>query len=468
MTPVGGSVVSLSRPGAYRTIAEALGAAGPSVVLHVEAGTYTGPLSVRDRTVVVRAVDGPGTVTLETRDGTPVVSAERSHVVLENVTLETHDPGTPTTVDVAGGVVELTGCAVTWRAGNGVMVTDGARAVVTRCRFDGSGHGLGFVGSGGLVEHCDFTGPDLCGVSARLHCSPEVRACTFRDVRYGFMAFQGAAGTVEDCEFTGVGDIAIGASRGSAPMVRRCRVGDGPGTGIFVGAESGGTFEDCVLTGLGGRGIALATTGAPVVRGCRVERPGKEGLYSGGGNGRVERLVVDHAPGTAVLIRDGGPELIDVSVTGGETGIAVTGDPGTRVRLVGGSVRDTSRHGLYVVGAATLIAERLTVSSRSVAAETAETSRLTLTDCTLGGGTGGVTAVHGSHVTLTGCILTDLEGTAVLLHDTAELRATATTVRHCAGDGIVCDSTGGAVLDNCDLTGVAGTPVTGSHADAVR
>ena len=125
--------MSLSRPEAYRTVAAALAAAGPSVTVLVEPGTYVGELAVRGRTVVVRAAGGPGTVTLETHDGNPVVRAEGAHVVLEDVTVATHDPGTARTVEVVGGVVDLAGCTVTWQAGNGVVVGGGARATVRRC-----------------------------------------------------------------------------------------------------------------------------------------------------------------------------------------------------------------------------------------------------------------------------------------------------------------------------------------------
>jgi len=119
------------------------------------------------------------------------------------------------------------------------------------------------------------------------------------------------------------------------------------------------------------------------------------------------------APGTAVLVRGGAPEFVDLSVTGGEIGLGVTGDHTTRVRLVGGSVRDASTHGLLVVGAATLDADGTTVSGAPASA--AESARMTLTGCTLG---------H-------------------------------------AADGIVCGSTGAAVIDEGDLTGVAGTAVVG-------
>jgi hypothetical protein len=467
--PVPELVVSRSRPGAYRTIADALGAAGREVRLRVEPGAYVGQLTARDRTVVVTAADGPGTVTLETHDDTPVVRAEGAHVVLADVTVASRGGSTPKTVDVVGGVLELTGCDVTWLAGNGVVVKERARAVVTGCRFRGSGHGIGFIESGGLVERCDFTGADLCAVGLKLGSAPTVRHCTFRDVRHGVMAFQGSAGTIEDCEFTGVGATAIGASARSAPTVRRCRVTGGPGTGIFVGTESGGSVEDCVVTDLGGHGIALATSGAPEVRRCRVERTGKHGLYvEGGGSARVEGLVVGDARSTAILVQNAQPVLTDVAVTGGEVGVGVTGEPGTRVRLVGGSVRDTTGHGLVVFGSAHVSAERTTLSSRSSPAAATRTASLTLTGCVLSDGTTGASAAHGSHLVLAGCTITDIDGPAIVVDDTATLHATATTARRCTGDGLVCGSTGEASLEDCDLTGVAGEPVTGDHADAVR
>jgi hypothetical protein len=459
-------VVSPSRPGAYRTIAAALAAAEGSVVLRVEPGTYEGQLSVRDRTVVVRAADGPGTVTLETRDGSPVVHAERAHVGLVDVVVTSHGRNASTTVDVTGGALELAGCAITWQAGNGVIVRAGASATVTGCRFDGAGHGMGFIDSGGLVDGCDFTGDTLCGVSSKADSAPEVRNCTFRDVEYGFMAFQGAGGTIEDCEFTGVGNVAIGAGGGSAPTVRRCRVTGGSGSGVFIGASSGGSVEDCVFTDVGGYGIALGTTGAPEVRRCRVERSGQHGLFIQDGRARVEDVVVDNTPGYAVLILNGDHVLVDVSVTGGKIGIAVTGEE-ARLRLVGGSVRDATEHGLLIVAAAEATVERSTVSSPGIAVAAAESARVTLTGCALSGGTHGVSAGYESRIGLDRCTIADSADSAVVLRDSAAFHATATTLLRCAGAGVESDSIGEATLDGCDLTGVAGEPVAGPRGGAV-
>src|SRR5262245_39506679 len=121
-------VVSHTRPGAFRSIGQALDAAGPDVVVWVEPGTYAGQLNAVRRTVWVRPSAGPGTVTLESNDGYPVVYAEHARVTLHDLTLTAWDQNTNSTVEAVGGTLEMSGCTFVGQAATGVLASAGARA----------------------------------------------------------------------------------------------------------------------------------------------------------------------------------------------------------------------------------------------------------------------------------------------------------------------------------------------------
>jgi hypothetical protein len=505
-------VVSRSRPDAFRTLADALRVAGPQVSIRVEPGSYVGQLTVRHRNVQVRAAYGPGTVTLESRDGRPVVYAEGAHLRLDGIGLKAWDRSTSATVEVIGGVVEMTACTVSGQASGGVVATAGARAMVSRCQFSGLARGVAFIDSGGLVDRCDFTEMDEYGVLSKHSSTPEVLRCTFRSVYQGFTAFEGGAGIVEDCEFIDARDAAVAVSAKSAPTVRRCRISQGAGGGISIAGGSDGVYEDCVVNDVGGNAFALVDARSPTVRRCRVERPAKHGMYIHGGRGHVEDLIVENsgmasiavlgsaAPAiegavlrdsaaegllvseaagryerlrierpsaSGVYVTAGEPVLVDASVTGGDVGIVATGAAVKQIRLAGGSFRDAVEGGLFVSGAVRMTVDRATISSRAVAALVTGDAHLHLTGSTLHEGTAGLIAADRAELTLEECTVADIGGTAFTLRDNATLRATATTVQRCTGDAVVCDSSAGAIFNDSDLTGATGSSVAGTNASSV-
>ncbi|WP_344128753.1 right-handed parallel beta-helix repeat-containing protein [Luedemannella flava] len=504
-------IVSQSRWGAHRTIAEAVSQAPSGALVLVEPGRYEGQIAVRSKGLTVQAASGAGTVVVETRGAFAAVHCEDGHVILDGLQLTTWDSATPAAVSVLRARLDLRSCSVTGQAEAGVLVERG-NADLHRCHIGGMRRGVAFIDSRGTVEYCTFQDLSEYAVLSKRDSDPVVRHCVVRDVGYGFEAFEGGRGTIEDSQFTGVRTAAFFASARAEPVVRRCRVSDGRGAAVSVESAARGLFEDCDVSDLAASGIVVLSGADPVVRRCRIDRVAKNGIHVSAARGLFEECTVSGAglPGFAalenatpvvrdltlrdgaedtVLVRgasgrytgvrvdrptrygvrvDGGdPVFTDLTVTGGEAGVVMEGPAGTNVRIEGGELRDATVTGGAAGGGGRLTMSAVRVASRGVGLTAAETASVHLSEVVVTGGSVGIYGCGQASLQAVRTSVTGPDRAGVNARDESVLTLQTCTISGCGGDGVLIETDRPVLIDGCDITDVAGVAVQGADRRTV-
>jgi parallel beta-helix repeat protein len=283
--------ISATRRGAYGSVSDALAAVEPGgeTVLALAPGEYTDRVEVHDRTVILRAADGPGTVVLVGGDG-PAISAVRATVVLTDLTVRSDGAA----IELAGGTLDMDHCEVHGGFGPGVRALGGSRVTVQRSTFVGGTNGLVFDDSGGTVADCEIRDATDDGIIVRVGADPVLRGCTVTGCGYrGIYVYQSGRPTIDGCEVSDTNGAGIAVMQ-SAPTIRRCTVHDTQGPGIAVSAGSQGSIEGCVTVNTAEPGIDVADGArTTVVLGDR-QGAGAAGIKGDGPRqdaGQVEALL---------------------------------------------------------------------------------------------------------------------------------------------------------------------------------
>lgn len=427
--------------GAHRTIAAALAAAREGDEIRIAAGDYAEQLVVRRR---VRLLPEGGTVrVLAPAPGLSAVAAESPLAQLHGLALVGADPRTPAVL-VTGGRLELTECSVS----GGRVEAQGAAALEMRgCGVTGAGGaGVHLNASGAAVlEDCTLNGIDGTGIVVGAEATAEVTG----------VAVRGASGSglrVRD--------------RGRAAF-RRCEVLSPGRSGLLVEDTASVALEDCRLTDAAAEAVRVLGSsalpdGGVTLTGCDIARPGAGGVAVLGG--AQVRL-------TDCRILDGG-------------GAGVSADGECRVELAGCQVRRQRGVGLVARGAARLTAEGCSVDgSRENGLLAGERSSVRLAESDVADS--GYSAVHAcgeARVALADCRIGPTPEHGIRVTDTAELTVEGGRVTDCGMAGlqlddgaaatvkglavlrgqlgIVADSTGAVLLEECEVSTAARAGVT--------
>ncbi|MFT7841843.1 AAA family ATPase [Saccharothrix sp. BKS2] len=352
--------VSPTEPDCFRTISDAIAAAGDGDVVSVRPGTYTEAVLL-DREITLSGAGAAGEVRIEST-GDPVLRLSAERATISGIVL-VHSGG-EVAVDLAGGVLHAEECVVSAGSGVAVAVRRGAELRARDCRI-GNDAGAGLLAfDGGLAElqGCSLTSIATTAVVARAGGTPRLVDCVIADARGAVLVADRSTGVLEDCRVERIG-----------------------GSAIVLEADSGLTATGTTVSDVDGVALLVGAGSEPVLRDCRVERTAAQGVVVvQGASAVLERVVVDAAGGYAVHVVEGASiTLTDCEFRGsGHDGVLVA-DAGravlTRCAVVGGSdagvvaeggaevevsdthVSDTSGAGLVARGGA-----RLVVSGGSV------------------------------------------------------------------------------------------------------
>ncbi|WP_049659248.1 right-handed parallel beta-helix repeat-containing protein [Kitasatospora sp. MY 5-36] len=385
-------------PGSYRTIGEALRAAGGGAVISVRPGRYDENL-VLTKAVSITAADVRGSVRISPRRGS-VVQVLTEAVRLTGLVLQGQDDELPA-VDVPRGRLTVRDCEVignAWTAvltrGPGELAMCGSRVTnpagaglvetstgssviedsvvehlgtsavvigeradptVRRCVLrDARGNGLCANGEArGVVEDCEISGTDKPAVALEERSSTRLLRTAIRDSALGVFVGSAARVVLEDCTVTAVRGHGYVLTDGTDPLLRRCRAVRPQGYGLHIAGRARGTLEDCEVTAPAGVGIHVGGSAGPSLLRTVVRDAGTDGVeLTGGSAAEFDRLEVRRAAGAGIVVRDGAdPLLCRGTVTAaGRHGIEVLGDG--RGRLEDVTVVDAGRHGVRIADGA--------------------------------------------------------------------------------------------------------------------
>ncbi|MFD6754913.1 right-handed parallel beta-helix repeat-containing protein [Micromonospora gifhornensis] len=227
---------------------------------------------------------------------------------------------------------------------------------------------------GGILtlESCTITGQATNALLAE-QGEAYLRGCHVHGMRRG-VAFVDAQGVVEHCRLWDVDEYALLSKRDSFPIIRHCHVQDvGHGFEAFEGGR--GAVEDCQFTDVRQAALVVSSRSRPSVRQCRISGSRGSGLkFSGSAGGLVEDC-----------------ELMDLAGCGIE--VSDSAEPDIRRCLI----ERVGRNGIYV-----------------------SASRGTYADCTVTASRmPAIAAVDGAVPQVTGGVLRDVRGDAVLVRAAA-------------------------------------------------
>ncbi len=362
--------VSPTDAGCYRTIGDAVAAAGAGDVISIQPGTYTESV-VLDRDVTLSAAGTRGRVWIDGRAG-PAILLVADAATVSGIAVRHADPDTPA-VDVRGGRLRLDECTVEAESASALYVRAGAAVVARACVLSNTaGAGAVFIdGAGGDLEGCTFRRIRTAAIVLRTGADPRIVDCTVADVEgNGLLAAAQARGQLRNCRILRAGSPAVVIEGGSSTEVRGTTIAHAAGAGVLVAAASTPVLEDCTVEDAGAQGIVLVEQAAPVLRRVRVVRPGAYGLHvldrsagtftdcavadaaaagawvAGGATTVFEGLVVTAAAGAGVVVTDSAAATFERLRVDGSGAEGVLVSDGGSVRLARAEVRGSHTDGI--------------------------------------------------------------------------------------------------------------------------
>jgi hypothetical protein len=335
-------VVSLTAPRAHRTIVDALQAPLPPWMavreILIEPGHYPGTGFFTEGNVVLTAVAGPGSVTLDgSTDGTIEI---RGSTTLRGITVRNWSAD-GNALQVPSGNVLAEECEFVSRRGSvAVSVWGGGRLALRNCRVqDGA---VVYSNSMGAMEGTIIQGTSDNAVALRAGSSVTVVSCRIEDAGgSGIWVTEGSQPLIERSSIINSAAAAILVDDRGEVTIRDALLDKTEQCGLVVRDKARALVEDTLITGAGVDGIWATTSGRITARRVRVLDGKRAGL---GVDERASVLLEDcevtNAGDWGIWVGDTAEATV-VRGSVNESGAGVTVNPGGVVTIDGTTV---SRH----------------------------------------------------------------------------------------------------------------------------
>ncbi|MGW3121598.1 right-handed parallel beta-helix repeat-containing protein [Streptomyces sp. NPDC001107] len=436
-------LVSPDRPGAHRTIADALAEAAEGALITVAPGRYEESLAVV-RPVTLTAEDGAGTVQVHAPAGSTVV-VDAEAVQLSGLVLSGSDRDAPV-LDLRRGQAALDGCRIEGAAWTAVLAWHEGTLAARRCRVTNP-HGAGVVvtsGGGNVLADSTIAEAGSSAVVVAEHGRLDIRDCRLDRPRGNGICVNGnASATVEATLIAGSGKPAVAVEQEARAALLRVTVTGSTALDAYLTGRGETTLTDCTFSGSGGQSVHIADGAAPHLRGCTVGGAARSGVQVTGG---------------------ARPRLEDCEITGTPVGLHVTG-AGTAVRATGLVVRDAATAAVQAADSGAAELERLAVSGTAGAGVRAQSgARLTLRDAEIAvsGGGQGLTLAGSASAFMAGSVL---RGCGAVVGEDGELTAHDTEFTGSPDDAVRVLAGGSFTAVGCRMTGARGQGLN-AHPDA--
>ncbi|NEA68932.1 right-handed parallel beta-helix repeat-containing protein [Streptomyces sp. SID12488] len=431
-------VVSQNRPGAHRSITEALRHAVNGAVVSVAAGRYEESLRL-SRTVTLCAEGEAGSVEVVSASGSTVV-VDAEAVQLSGLVIVGTDTDAPV-VEVRRGEAVLDGCRVSGAGWTAVLAWQTGVLVARGCRVENPG-GAGVVVTSPAGNTLEASQVSRVGSSAVVVAEAgrlTVRGCTLEESGGNGVCVNGhGEAVVEDTAISGSAKPAVVVEQDGRAAFRKVTVTGSASLDAYLTSTAAAVFTDCSFSGSAAQSVQIAGGSRPVLRGCALTGAAHNGLQvTGGARPVVEDCEIDGAP------------------------LGVVVDSGSAPAFRNVTVRGASQHAVVASGKSSASFDSLTVS---------------------GGGNRPVRADGESSLVLDGGRIEVPEnGTGITLTDGADGRFTGLRVSGPGGDSTAIAVDAGAravmesaVLEGCGVlvgtggsAGIRGTGITGAGTDGI-
>ncbi|MFH8982044.1 right-handed parallel beta-helix repeat-containing protein, partial [Streptomyces varsoviensis] len=481
--------VSATESGAYRTVSQALAAAGDGALIAIAPGTYTEALTL-NRAVTLSAEGDPGTVRLESPVGSTVV-VDADVVRLAGLTLGGSDANAAV-LDVRRGQAALDGCTVTgsqaWAA---LLCWQAGQLAARDCRVTNPG-GAGIVvtaDSDNTVESTTVTDLGSSAVVVADKGRLTIRDCVLERVGGNGICVNGQGGvTVETTTVTGSQKPALVVEQQARAELMRVTVTESAGLDAYLTSTGLTTLTDCTLSGAGEQSVHVSGGAAPLLRGCHLTSAKVSGLQSTGGSSpRLEDCRISGAP-MALLIEEAGTaefhrlrvqgakrttlqlrgesraEFRDLSVTEDCAGLRVSGS--SRVELRHADLVIDHGVGVELSESATAVFEDVRLRAAGEWGVAVSGGARAEVDSSTVDGAGVLVGTDGEAV-LRGSELTRSAGDGARVLGGGALTATGCRVHDAGGNGVNVQASGRADISDCIITGNVGDGVRSNSEEPV-
>ncbi|MEU9348158.1 right-handed parallel beta-helix repeat-containing protein [Streptomyces sp. NPDC048278] len=496
--------VSATQSGAYRTVSQALAAAGEGALIAIAPGTYTEAVTLT-RAVTLSADGDPGSVRLESPVGSTVTVAAEA-VQLSGLTLCGSDENVAV-LDVRRGQAALDGCTVTGRkAWAAVLAWQSGQLAVRDCAVSNPG-GAGIVVTAATANTVERTTVTDLGSSAVVVAESgrlTVRGCTLERIRGNGICVNGQGGvTVETTKVTGSQKPAIVVEQQARAELTAVTVTASASLDAYLTSSGLTTLTDCTLSGSGAQSVHISGGAGPLLRSCTITSVANSALQvTGGSKPRLENCEINDVP-VAVVVEDGSQAAFrglrvkgaartavqlsggatavfeELSVSDGSAGLRVTGsarveldagdldlgqgtavelNDGATARLEGVRLRTAGDWCIAVSGGARAEVQSSTIADAGVLIGT--DGEVALRDSELSGARGdGVRVLGGGTLAATGCRVHDAMGHGVNVQASGRAELSDCTITDNTGDGIRSNSEEPVGVQRCDLANNGGSGV---------
>ncbi len=496
--------VSTTQSGAYRTVSQALAAAGEGALIAIAPGTYSESLTLA-RAVTLSADGDPGSVRLQSPAGSTVV-VDADEVQLSGLTLCGSDANAGV-LDVRRGQAALDGCTVTGdRAWAAVIAWQSGQLAARDCRVTNpSGAGIVVTAStANTVERVTVTDVGSSAVVVAENGRLTMRDCTLERIGGNGVCVNGQGSvTVESTTVSGSEKPAVVVEQQAKAELLRVTVTGSASLDAYLTSTGLTTLTDCTMSGSGGQSVHVSGGAAPVLRDCTLASANTSGFQAtGGSTPRLEQCEITGTP-LAVLVDDksratfqrlrvtgasrsavqvgGGAtaSFQELSVSDGSAGLRAGGSARLEVRQsqidAGGStgaeltegatarfeevrLRSTCDWGLTVSGGARAELESSTVADAGILVGTDGEAGLRDTEL-VGTGGDGARVLGGGSLTANACRVHDAGGHGVNVQASGRADLSDCTIVDNAGDGVRSNSEEPVTVQRCDIAGNGGTEI---------
>ncbi|WP_327425557.1 right-handed parallel beta-helix repeat-containing protein (plasmid) [Streptomyces sp. NBC_01527] len=434
-------LVSPERPGAHRTISQALADATEGALVTVAPGRYEENLDITR--AVTLAAEG-GTVQVHAAAGsTLVVDAEA--VQLSGLVLSGSDPEAPV-LDLRRGQAGLDGCTIEGVAWTAVLAWNEGILAARRCRVSNpNGAGVVVTSRGGnVLEDTEISEAGSSAVVVAEQGSLDIRNCRLERPRGNGICVNGAAAArVESTRITGSTKPAVAVEQNGRAVLSQVTITSSATLDVYITGQGETTFIGCEFSGSAGQSVHIADGARPHLRRCTVSGAARSGIQA-----------------TA----SSRPRLEDCVITDTPIGLYVTG-AGTLVSATGLDVRGAATAAVEVTDSGAAELERLTISGTSGAGVRGrDGAQLTLRDSeiTLSGGGQGLALAQTATTFLAGCTFREC---GAVVGENTELTAHDSEFTDSTGDAVRVLANGSFTAVGCRMTGARGHGVN-AHTDA--
>ncbi|MEU2743382.1 right-handed parallel beta-helix repeat-containing protein [Streptomyces sp. NPDC007095] len=493
--------VSTTQSGAYRTVSQAVAAAGEGALIAIAPGTYQESLTLT-RAVTLSADGDPGSVRLQSPVGSTVI-VDAEAVSMSGLTLAGTDEQAAV-LDVRRGQAALDNCTVAGEAWAAMIAWQTGQLALRDCRVTNP-RGAGIVVTASTASTVEATTVADLGSSAVVVAETgrlTLQGCTLERIRGNGICVNGQGGiTVETTTVTGSEKPAIVVEQQAKAELVGVTVTGSSSLDAYLTSTGLTTLTDCTLTGSGGQSVNVGAGASPVLRGCALASAAGNGLHvSGGSRPRLEDCAITGTP-LAVVVDDGSEAVFkwlriegasrtavqvsggakaqfeELSVGDGSAGLRVTGSSGidlrqcdidagqstgvelnesSTARFDGVRLRTGADWGIAVSGGARAEVESSVIEQTGVLVGT--DGQVVLRDTELSGSGGdAVRVLGGGALTASGCRVHDAKAHGVNIQASARADLTDCTVFDNMGDGIRSNSEEPVHVERCDVADNGGT-----------